>query len=59
VDKGGEWERAIGEERSLTAYQVDDFESGRYRNLAWVNGVLTLYTGDSVLLALETSPSMM
>lgn len=37
----------IGTEGSLSYYQADSFESKGYDNLKWVDGVISLCTGDT------------
>lgn len=44
---GNVFEGVIGSEGSLTYYQADSFESKSFDNLAWVDGVISLCTGDS------------
>lgn len=44
---GNVWQGAIGGAGSLTHYQADSFASKGYGDLNWVDGVISLCTGDS------------
>jgi hypothetical protein len=44
---GNVWTGTIGGEGSLTPYQGDSFESKKFDNMEWVDGVISLCTGDS------------
>ncbi|KAJ4331984.1 hypothetical protein N0V87_008724 [Didymella glomerata] len=46
-ESGNVWEGTIGGEGSLTYYQADSFESKSYGDMSWVDGVISLCTGDS------------
>lgn len=46
-ESGNVWEGTIGGEGSLTYYQADSFESKNYGDLSWVDGVISLCTGDT------------
>jgi hypothetical protein len=46
-ESGHVWEGTIGGEGSLTYYQADSFESKSYGDLSWVDGVISLCTGDT------------
>jgi hypothetical protein len=43
---GDVWEGSIGGEGTLTHYQADSFEPKSYGDLEWVDGVISLCTGD-------------
>ncbi|KAJ8113009.1 hypothetical protein OPT61_g4757 [Boeremia exigua] len=45
-ESGNVWEGTIGGEGSLSYYQADSFESRTYGDLSWVDGVISLCTGD-------------
>ncbi|KAH7065752.1 hypothetical protein BKA63DRAFT_585701 [Paraphoma chrysanthemicola] len=44
---GNVWTGAIGGEGSLAYYQADSFESKSFDSMNWVDGVISLCTGDS------------
>jgi hypothetical protein len=44
---GNVWTGRIGGEGSLTYYQGDSFESKKFGDMEWVDGVISLCTGDS------------
>jgi hypothetical protein len=44
---GNIWTGTIGGEGSLTYYQGDSFDSKKFDNMEWVDGVISLCTGDS------------
>jgi hypothetical protein len=44
---GNVWTGTIGGEGNLTPYQGDSFESKNFDNMEWVDGVISLCTGDS------------
>jgi hypothetical protein len=44
---GNVWSGTIGGEGSLTAYQADSFESKKFDNMEWVDGVISLCVGDT------------
>lgn len=46
-ESGNVWEGKIGGEGTLTYYQADSFESKSYGDMSWVDGVISLCTGDS------------
>ncbi|KAF2624669.1 hypothetical protein BU25DRAFT_450430 [Macroventuria anomochaeta] len=46
-ESGNVWEGTIGGEGSLTYYQADSFESKSYGDMSWVDGVISLCTGDT------------
>ena len=43
---GDVWEGTIGGDGTLTHYQADSFDSRSYGDLEWVDGVISLCTGD-------------
>ncbi len=46
-ESGNVWQGTIGGEGTLTYYQADSFDSRSYGDLSWVDGHITLCTGDS------------
>lgn len=44
---GNVWEGTIGGEGTLSYYQADSFEDKRYGDLSWVDGTISLCTGDT------------
>ncbi|KAJ4358837.1 hypothetical protein N0V95_002690 [Ascochyta clinopodiicola] len=46
-ESGNIWEGSIGGDGSLTYYQADSFEDKSYGDLSWVDGAVSLCTGDS------------
>ncbi|KAI8941991.1 hypothetical protein NX059_000101 [Plenodomus lindquistii] len=45
-ESGNIWSGKIGESGDLTYYQADSFDSKNYGELSWVDGVISLCTGD-------------
>ncbi|ORY15725.1 hypothetical protein BCR34DRAFT_558439 [Clohesyomyces aquaticus] len=45
-ESGNVFEGVIGEEGSLTYYQADSFQDKTFGDLSWVDGVISLCTGD-------------
>jgi hypothetical protein len=43
---GNVWEGSIGGDGSLAPYQADSFEARSYGDMKWVDGVISLCTGD-------------
>ncbi|KAF2846448.1 hypothetical protein T440DRAFT_471890 [Plenodomus tracheiphilus IPT5] len=51
-ESGNIWSGTIGESGDLTYYQADSFDdSENYGDLSWVDGVISLCTGDSLPLS--------
>jgi hypothetical protein len=46
-ESGNIWEGTIGGEGTLTYYQADSFEEKKYGDMSWVDGAISLCTGDS------------
>jgi hypothetical protein len=44
---GNVWTGTIGGQGSLTAYQADSFESKKFDNMEWVDGVISLCVGET------------
>ncbi|PSN73967.1 hypothetical protein BS50DRAFT_566884 [Corynespora cassiicola Philippines] len=49
-ESGNVFKGVIGSEGELTYYQADSFESKQFDNMAWVDGVIGLCTGDTLPL---------
>ena len=44
---GNVWEGTIGGDGTLTYYQADSFEDKKYGDMSWVDGTISLCTGDT------------
>lgn len=44
---GNVWTGTLGGEGSLSYYQADSFDGKAYGDMSWVDGVITLCTGDT------------
>jgi len=44
---GNVWEGTIGGEGTLSYFQADSFEDKKYGDLSWVDGTISLCTGDT------------
>lgn len=49
-ESGNVWEGTIGGEGSLSYFQADSFETKSYGDMSWVDGVISLCTGDALPL---------